>query len=73
MKKAAVDREKQRRKKDRALEAVIQQSEEKSGKRLGEEDLMDIDQEGGSGRATRNSKRAPGTFAGLGGMGRRLG
>lgn len=79
VKKAAVDREKQRRKQERALEVTIQSIDEKgAGKRgvggLGDEDMMDIDQEGGSGRVTRGQKRgaAQFTFGGLG-MGRRLG
>ncbi|KAJ4292656.1 hypothetical protein N0V90_009319 [Kalmusia sp. IMI 367209] len=50
VKKAAVDREKLRRKKERAMEVMMQLNEEKGGKgaRTGglEEDLMDIDQEG---------------------------
>ncbi|KAJ4375529.1 hypothetical protein N0V86_007061 [Didymella sp. IMI 355093] len=75
----AVEREKLRRKKERAIE--VQTSDEKStGKRgpemrggYGDEDAMDIDQEGGSGRATRGAKRGAGAF-GLGGAaGRRLG
>ncbi|KAF3002574.1 hypothetical protein E8E13_008070 [Curvularia kusanoi] len=74
----AVEREKLRRKKERAVE--VQLSDEKSsGKRgsetrvfAGDEDAMDIDQEGGSGRATRGAKRGAGVF-GLGGAGRRLG
>ncbi|KAF2259537.1 COP9 signalosome subunit 7 [Lojkania enalia] len=73
VKLAAVEREKQRRKKERALEATILFHEEKGAKRgvsgLGDEDLMDIDQEGG-GRVTRGSKRGSGAF-GFGG--RRLG
>jgi COP9 signalosome complex subunit 7 len=68
VKKAAVDREKQRRKKERALEVVMQSMDEKgAAKRLGDEDLMEIDQEG-SGRVTRGSKRGTGF-----GLGRRLG
>ncbi|KAJ4404478.1 hypothetical protein N0V91_005822 [Didymella pomorum] len=74
----AVQREKMRRKKERAIE--VQTSDEKgAGKRgaemrggYGDEDAMDIDQEGGSGRATRGAKRGAGTF-GFGGAGRRLG
>lgn len=79
VKQEAVDREKVRRKKERALEAAMQVTEEKStGKRglvgLGGDDAMEIDDESGSSRATRGSKRGPGgggfsTF----GMGRRLG
>jgi COP9 signalosome complex subunit 7 len=75
VKREAVEREKLRRKKERAIE--VQTSEEKStGKRAsvayGEEDAMDIDQEGGSGRVTRGAKRGAGAL-GLGGAGRRLG
>jgi COP9 signalosome complex subunit 7 len=75
VKKEAVDREKVRRKKDRALEAALQASEEKAtGKRNltghGGEDAMDIDEDGGSSRTTRGSKRGPANF-GFGG--RRLG
>jgi COP9 signalosome complex subunit 7 len=71
VKRKAVEREKMRRKKERAIETVLAASEEKSGgKRLGDEDLMDIDEGVGSGRQTRGSKR--GGF-GLGSMGRRLG
>ncbi|KAF2868821.1 hypothetical protein BDV95DRAFT_499785 [Massariosphaeria phaeospora] len=77
VKKAAVDREKLRRKKERALELATQSNDEKgAGKRgvsgLGEEDAMDIDQEGGSQRGTRGSKRGASTF-GFGGGGKRLG
>tara|TARA_R110002003_G_scaffold228_14_gene16695 strand:- start:11961 stop:12446 length:486 start_codon:yes stop_codon:yes gene_type:complete len=76
VKKEAVDREKVRRKGDRALEAAMQAHEEKSsGKRamgLGSDDAMDIDDDGGSSRTTRGSKRGPGGFGNLG-MGRRLG
>lgn len=79
VKKDAVDREKVRRKKERALEAVVQANEEKgNGKRGltggGNEDAMDIDEDGGSSRQTRGTKRGAGGF-GFGGMGmgRRLG
>jgi COP9 signalosome complex subunit 7 len=76
IKKEAVDKEKVRRKKDRALEAMMQASDEKTaGKRnmgMGGDDAMDIDDEGGNGRNTRNSKRGPGNF-GFGNVGRRLG
>ncbi|KAH6220077.1 hypothetical protein HBI42_105500 [Parastagonospora nodorum] len=77
VKKEAVDREKVRRKKDRALEAVMQASEDKSTSKrglggYGGDDAMEIDDEGGSGRTTRGNKRGPpGNF--LGGMSRRLG
>jgi COP9 signalosome complex subunit 7 len=76
VKKAAVDREKMRRKKERAMEVMIQVSEEKGGSQkrsvsgLGDEDMMDVDQEGGSGRTTRGTKRGAGGF---GNFGRRLG
>ncbi|KAF2680977.1 COP9 signalosome subunit 7 [Lentithecium fluviatile CBS 122367] len=76
VKKAAVDREKMRRKKERAMEVMIQTSEEKGGSQkrsvsgLGDEDCMDIDQEGGSGRVTRGTKRGAGGFSGFA---RRLG
>ncbi|KAF2033045.1 hypothetical protein EK21DRAFT_59541 [Setomelanomma holmii] len=77
VKKEAVDREKVRRKKERALEAALQASEEKSaGKRgmgLGSDDAMDIDDDGGSSRTSRGSKRGPGGVGNLGGLGRRLG
>jgi COP9 signalosome complex subunit 7 len=78
IKKEAVNREKLRRKKEKALEAVMQANEEKStGKRglggFSGDDAMDIDDEGGSGRTTRGSKRAPPSNFSLGGMGRRLG
>jgi COP9 signalosome complex subunit 7 len=77
VKKEALDREKLRRKKERAFEAALQASDEKNtGKRglqnLNADDAMEIDDEGGSGRTTRGSKRAPGGF-GLSNMGRRLG
>lgn len=86
VKKEAVDREKVRRKKERALEVVIQANEEKNGKRGnlgfgGSDDAMDIDDEGGSARNTRGAKRGPGGGGGGGGFmgmsgfgaGRRLG
>ncbi|KAF1914140.1 hypothetical protein BDU57DRAFT_518954 [Ampelomyces quisqualis] len=77
VKTEAVDREKMRRKREQALEAVMHAGDDKAtGKRglggLGSDDAMDIDDEGGSGRITRGSKRGPANF-GLGGMGRRLG
>lgn len=67
-----MQREKLRRKKERAVE--VQTSDEKSaGKRAsvayGDEDAMDIDQEGGSGRATRGAKRC--AFMKFEGRGRR--
>jgi COP9 signalosome complex subunit 7 len=77
VKKDAVDREKVRRKKERALEAVMQANEDKSGGKrglggFGGDDAMEIDDEGSSGRVTRGSKRGPPSNF-LGGMGRRLG
>jgi COP9 signalosome complex subunit 7 len=84
VKKEALDREKLRRKKERALEAALQASDEKNtgntGKRGlmgmgGGDDAMDIDDEDGSGRVTRGSKRGSGSggfgFGPVGG--RRLG
>lgn len=76
VKKEAVDREKVRRKKERALETVVQASDEKNnGKRgfmgFGSDDAMDIDDDAGSSRTTRG-KRGPGGF-GFSGMGKRLG
>ncbi|KAG9200703.1 hypothetical protein G6514_006723 [Epicoccum nigrum] len=79
----AVQREKLRRKKERAVE--VQLADEKGAAKRGsdaragyaaDEDAMDIDQEGGSGRVTRGSKRGPGgqeRFGFGGGAGRRLG
>lgn len=82
VRKEAVDREKMRRKKERALEAAMQANEEKASAKRGllgiggggggGDDAMEIDDEGGSGRQTRGTKRGPGAF-GFGGMGRRLG
>jgi COP9 signalosome complex subunit 7 len=77
VKKEAMDREKLRRKKERAFEAAMQAHEDKnSGKRglqnSNADDVMEIDDEGGSGRNTRGSKRGPGGF-GFSNMGRRLG
>jgi len=82
VKQAAVQREKLRRKKERAMEVLIQASEEKSSsssssQRRGmggpeEEDMMDIDNEGSSQRVTRGTKRGHGSF-GFAGMGKRLG
>jgi COP9 signalosome complex subunit 7 len=76
VKKAAVDREKMRRKKERAMEVMIQASDDKGGSQkrgvsgLGDDDMMDIDQEGGSQRLTRGTKRGAGGF---GNFARRLG
>ncbi|KAH7079842.1 hypothetical protein BKA63DRAFT_229346 [Paraphoma chrysanthemicola] len=76
VKQEAVDREKVRRKKERALEAAMQANDEKSGGKramgLGSDDAMEIDDEGGSARTTRGSKRGPPGFGGFG-IGRRLG
>ena len=68
----AVDREKLRRKKERGFEAAMQATDDKNtGKRnLMGDDAMDIDDEGGSGRVTRSSKRGAGGF-GFGNLGRR--
>ncbi|KAF2820741.1 hypothetical protein CC86DRAFT_304514 [Ophiobolus disseminans] len=75
VKQEAVDREKVRRKKERALEAVISANEDKTpGKRgmgFGSDDAMDIDDDGGSSRVTRGTKRGPGGGFGFGG--RKLG
>jgi COP9 signalosome complex subunit 7 len=71
VKQEALDREKLRRKKERAFEAAMQASDEKNnGKRnLMGDDAMEIDDESGSGRATRGNKRGS---AGFGfGLGRR--
>lgn len=79
VRKAAVDREKTRRKKERVQEVTMATSEEKGGQKrsvsgLVEEDAMDIDQESSSGRVTRGAKRGPGGFGNaFGGLGRRLG
>lgn len=78
VKKDAVNREKLRRKKEQAREAVLQASDDKGqGNKRGatgfsNEDAMDIDDESGSGssRVTRNSKRGHGI--GFPGIGRRL-
>jgi COP9 signalosome complex subunit 7 len=71
LKKEAVDREKLRRKKERALEAAMQTEEKGAGKRammgMSGDDAMDVDDEGGSSKPTRGSKR------GLLGIGRREG
>ncbi|KAF1944640.1 hypothetical protein EJ02DRAFT_371072 [Clathrospora elynae] len=77
VKKDALDKEKVRRKKDRAFEVVMQASDEKSGKRGlmgmgGGDDAMEIDDDGGHSRVTRGSKRGHGGF-GLSNMGKRLG
>lgn len=75
VKTAAVEREKQRRKKERSLEATMAALDEKNNNKrgvsgLGDEDIMDIDDNSG-GRVTRNSKRGAGT-SGFAGFGRRL-
>ncbi|KAL6706436.1 hypothetical protein ACN47E_005542 [Coniothyrium glycines] len=79
VKREAVDREKVRRKKERALEAAMQTTEEKGqgNKRglggFGGDDAMEIDDEGSSSRNTRGTKRGSGGGFGFSGMGRRLG
>lgn len=78
MRQAAVDREKARRKRERAMEVLVQAEENRgSGKRGGgpgaDEDAMDIDQEGGSGRTTRGLKRGASGLGSFGGLGRRSG
>ncbi|CAN9337158.1 unnamed protein product [Alternaria alternata] len=75
VKKEALDREKMRRKKERAFEAVMQASDEKNnGKRnlmgMGGDDAMEIDEDSGNGRTTRGTKRGPGGFS-FGNSGRR--
>jgi COP9 signalosome complex subunit 7 len=80
VKAEAVEREKLRRKKEHALEGGEDKKRGSTaagagvggGGAAGDEDAMDIDQEGGSGRVTRGSKRGAGGF-GFGGAGRRLG
>ncbi|CAI6339334.1 unnamed protein product [Periconia digitata] len=79
VRKAAIDREKTRRKKERVQEVAMMSMEEKGGQKrsvsgLGDEDIMDIDQESGSGRTFRGAKRGPGgSFGGtFSGLGRRL-
>ncbi|KAH6852921.1 hypothetical protein BKA58DRAFT_394494 [Alternaria rosae] len=74
VKKEALDREKMRRKKERAFEAVMTVGDEKNtGKRnlmgMGGDDAMEIDEDS-SGRTTRGTKRGPGGFS-FGGSGRR--
>ena len=69
-----MDREKMRRKKERAFEAVMTVGDEKNtGKRnlmgMGGDDAMEIDEDS-SGRITRGTKRGPGGF-GFGSSGRR--
>lgn len=61
MRKAGVDREKQKRKKERALEAVRQSSEDGKGSIGSKEDYMDVDQEGPAQRM-RGVKRGPSNF-----------
>ncbi|CBX97629.1 hypothetical protein LEMA_P090380.1 [Plenodomus lingam JN3] len=78
VKNEAATREKVRRKKERAIEAALQAESEKSnGKRgimgMAGDDAMDIDEESGSSRNTRGTKRVPGGGLGSIGMGRRLG
>ncbi|EUC45820.1 hypothetical protein COCMIDRAFT_94562 [Bipolaris oryzae ATCC 44560] len=64
VKQEALDREKLRRKKERAFEAAMQATDEKNnGKRnLMGDDAMEIDDEGGSGRVTRGNKRGSAGF-----------
>lgn len=75
VRRAAVEREILRRKKERALEVMLASSEDKGkgGKARDEgyEDAMDIDEQGGSGRQTRGQKR--GFAGGFSGLGKRLG
>jgi COP9 signalosome complex subunit 7 len=74
VKKEAVDREKVRRKRERAIEAMVAAGEDKPASKRGGgtaiDDIMDIDDDSGS-RTTRGSKKGHGSF-GFGG-GRRLG
>ena len=85
VKAEAVEREKVRRKKEHALEGAEDKKRGSTaagaagagagagaGGVAGDEDAMDIDQEGGSGRVTRGTKRGASGF-GFGGAGRRLG
>lgn len=83
VKKAAVEREILRRKKERAVEVMLQVSEEKGKSGVGGgigmkrdegfEDMMDVDEQGGvgGGRQTRGTKR--GFAGGFSGLGKRLG
>ncbi|KAF2450595.1 hypothetical protein P171DRAFT_142644 [Karstenula rhodostoma CBS 690.94] len=76
VRKAAVEREMLRRKKERALEVMLQLGDDKGkggGKARDEgyEDAMEIDEQGGSGRQTRGTKR--GFAGGFSGLGKRLG
>jgi len=73
VKQEAVDREKVRRKRERAVEAMMAVGEDKTGSKRGgggaTDDLMDLDDD--SGKTTRGSKKGYGNFS-FGG-GRRLG
>jgi COP9 signalosome complex subunit 7 len=76
VKEKAVEREKDRRKRERALEAVIQHYDEKGAKRGQDDDAMEVDQEGGNGgggRPARSSGRRTGGGGFYGGFGRRAG
>ena len=74
VRKQAVDRERMRRKKERAIEVMLQASDDKAkgAKRVDEgyDDAMEVDEpgNGGSGRQLRGTKRGfgGGAFAGLG-------
>ena len=74
VRKAAVDREMLRRKKERAMEVMLQANDDKgkSSQRRDEgyDDAMDVDEQGGSGsgRQLRGTKRgfSGGAFSGLG-------
>jgi COP9 signalosome complex subunit 7 len=82
VKAEAVEREKVRRKKEHALEGAEDKKRGSTAAGVGagvgvavaggDEDAMDIDQEGGSGRVTRGTKRGASGF-GFGSTGRRLG
>ncbi|KAF1974126.1 hypothetical protein BU23DRAFT_553519 [Bimuria novae-zelandiae CBS 107.79] len=77
VRKAAVHREMLRRKKERAMEVMLQLSDDKGkgGQRRDEgyDDAMDVDEQGGSGtgRQLRGTKR--GFAGGFSGLGKRLG
>ncbi|KAF2017906.1 hypothetical protein BU24DRAFT_420957 [Aaosphaeria arxii CBS 175.79] len=78
VKEGAVKREIEKRKRERAVDAVIlseKGDKDKRGTLAGEDsEMMDVDQDngGGSGRTTRGSKKGPGGF-GFAGLGRKLG
>jgi COP9 signalosome complex subunit 7 len=78
VRRAAVMREKMRRKKERVLEVMVHQNnstDEKGPQKrsVADEDAMDIDQDGGSARVTRGAKRGAPGFGSFGGVGKRLG